>query len=252
MAKNMVKNDFKFSIVIPTYKENENLIKLIPLIYKILNTNKFNFELIIIDDDSRDGTTETYHIFKKKFKNIHLVVRKNKVRDLSLSCICGFELSKFKNILVMDADMQHNPNYLKLLVKRFSKEKIDFLVACRDFTNKSKVKVNFTRFFLSKIIIILFNFLLGFKTNDPMSGFFIFKKKIFVENKKKLFARGYKILADLIYSSKNKLKIKDQFIIFNQRDMNSSKLNFKILLLILILLFRGLLRRFNLINSFYK
>jgi dolichol-phosphate mannosyltransferase len=243
---------FKFSIVIPTYKENENLIKLIPLIYKILNTNKFNFELIIIDDDSRDGTTETYHIFKKKFKNIHLVVRKNKVRDLSLSCICGFELSKFENILVMDADLQHNPKYLKLLIKRFSKEKIDFLVACRDFTNKSKVKVNFTRFFLSKIIIILFNFLLGFKTNDPMSGFFIFKKKIFVENKDKLFARGYKILADLIYSSKNKLKIKDQFIIFNQRDMNSSKLNFKILLLILILLFRGLLRRFNLINSFYK
>ena len=85
-----------------------------------------------------------------------------------------------------------------------------------------------------------------------MSGFFIFKKKIFVENKDKLFSRGYKILADLIYSSKNKLKIKDQFIIFNQRDMNSSKLNFKILLLILILLFRGLLRRFNLINSFYK
>lgn len=243
---------FKFSIVIPTYKENENLIKLIPLIYKILDTNKYNFELIIIDDDSRDGTTETYNIFKKKFKNIHLVVRKNRVRDLSLSCICGFELSKFENVLVMDADLQHNPIYLKLLIKRFSKEKIDFLVACRDFKNKSKVKVDFTRFFLSKIIIILFNFLLGFKTNDPMSGFFIFKKKIFTENKDKLFARGYKILADLIYSSKNKLKIKDQFIIFNQRDMNSSKLNFKILLLILILLLRCLLRKLSLINSFYK
>jgi len=243
---------FKFSIVIPTYKENENLIKLIPLIYKILDTNRFNFELIIIDDNSRDGTIQTYSIFKKKFKNIHLVVRKNKIRDLSLSCICGFELSKFENILVMDADLQHNPNYLKLLINRFGKEKIDILVACRDFANKSKVKVNFTRFYLSKIIIILFNFLLGFKTNDPMSGFFVFKKKIFIENKNKLFARGYKILADLIYSSNNKLKIKDQFIIFNQRNMNSSKLNFKILLLILILLFINLLRKFNLINSFYK
>jgi dolichol-phosphate mannosyltransferase len=234
---------YKFSIVIPTYKENENLIKLIPLIYKILDTNRFNFELIIIDDDSRDGTAETYNAFKKKFKNIHLVVRKNNVRDLSLSCICGFELSKFENILVMDADMQHNPNYLKLLIKRFGKEKIDFLVACRDFTNKSKVKVNFIRFFLSKIIIILFNFLLGFKTNDPMSGFFIFKKKIFTENKNKLFAKGYKILADLIYSSRNKLKIKDQFIIFDQRQMNSSKLNSKILFLILIFLLRSFLRK---------
>jgi dolichol-phosphate mannosyltransferase len=147
----------------------------------------------------------------------------------------------------MDADLQHNPHYLNLLIKRFNNEKIDFLVACRDFKDKSKVKVNFTRFFLSKILIILFNFLLGFKTNDPMSGFFIFKKKIFMENKSKLFSRGYKILADLIYSSKSELKIKDQFIVFDQRDMSSSKLNLRILLLVLIFLFRSLLRRFKFI-----
>jgi len=88
---------------------------------------------------------------------------------------------------------------------------------------------------------------LGFKTNDPMSGFFIFKKKIFMENKSKLFSRGYKILADLIYSSKSELKIKDQFIVFDQRDMSSSKLNLRILLLVLIFLFRSLLRRFKFI-----
>jgi dolichol-phosphate mannosyltransferase len=80
-----------------------------------------------------------------------------------------------------------------------------------------------------------------------MSGFFIFKKKIFIQNKKKLFSKGYKILADLIYSSEGDLKIKDQFIVFDQRDMSSSKLNFKILLLILIFLFKKSLRRFKLI-----
>ena len=71
------------------------------------------------------------------------------------------------------------------------------------------------------------------------------KKKIFTENKNKLFAKGYKILADLIYSSRNKLKIKDQFIIFDQRQMNSSKLNSKILFLILIFLLRSFLRKIN-------
>jgi dolichol-phosphate mannosyltransferase len=238
---------FKFSIVIPTYKENKNLIRLIPLIYKNLDSNKFKFEIIVVDDNSKDGTNQTLRVFKKKFKNIIYVSRKNKFRDLSLSCIQGFKLSKFDNILVMDADLQHNPNYLNLLIKRFNIEKIDFLVACRDFKDKSKVKINFTRFFLSKLIIILFNFLLGFKTNDPMSGFFIFKKKIFIQNKKKLFSKGYKILADLIYSSEGELKIKDQFIVFDQREMSSSKLNFKILLLILIFLFKKSLRRFKLI-----
>ena len=237
----------KTSIIIPSYKEKENLKKIIPLISKSLTKKEFIFEIIVVDDNSKDGTNEAFGKLKKKFKNIKLFVRKNKFRDLSLSCIQGFKLSKFNNILVMDADLQHNPHYLNLLIKRFNYEKIDFLVACRDFKDKSKVKVNFTRFFLSKILIILFNFLLGFKTNDPMSGFFIFKKKIFMENKSKLFSRGYKILADLIYSSKSELKIKDQFIVFDQRDMSSSKLNLRILLLVLIFLFRSLLRRFKFI-----
>jgi dolichol-phosphate mannosyltransferase len=238
---------YKTSIIIPSYKEKENLKKIIPLISKSLTKKEFIFEIIVVDDNSKDGTNEAFGKLKKKFKNIKLFVRKNKFRDLSLSCIQGFKLSKFNNILVMDADLQHNPHYLNLLIKRFNYEKIDFLVACRDFKDKSKVKVNFTRFFLSKILIILFNFLLGFKTNDPMSGFFIFKKKIFMENKSKLFSRGYKILADLIYSSKSELKIKDQFIVFDQRDMSSSKLNLRILLLVLIFLFRSLLRRFKFI-----
>ena len=238
---------YKTSIVIPSYKEKENLKKIIPIIFKKLSTKEFIFEIIIVDDNSKDGTIEVLKQLKKKFKNLKFFVRKNKFRDLSLSCIKGFKLSKFDTILVMDADLQHNPNYLNLLIKRFYNEKIDFLVACRDFKDKSKVKINFSRFFLSKIIIFLFNFLLGFKTNDPMSGFFIFRKEIFIQNKNKLFSKGYKILADLIYSSKRELKIKDQFIVFDQRNMCSSKLNFKILLLILIFLFRSLLRRFKLI-----
>jgi dolichol-phosphate mannosyltransferase len=238
---------YKTSIIIPSYKEKENLKKIIPLIFKRLSTKEFIFEIIVVDDNSKDGTKEVFRKIKKNFKNVKLFVRKNKFRDLSSSCIEGFKLSKFDNILVMDADLQHNPYYLNLLIKRFHNEKIDFLVACRDFKDKSKVKINITRFFLSKILIILFNLLLGFKTNDPMSGFFIFKKKIFIENKNSLFSKGYKILADLIYSSKSELKIKDQFIVFDQRDMSSSKLNFKILLLILIFLFKRSLRRIKFI-----
>lgn len=238
---------FKTSIIIPSYKEKENLKKLLPLICKRLSTKEFIFEIIVVDDNSKDGTNEAFNKLKKKFKNIKLFVRKNKCRDLSLSCIQGFKLSKFENILVMDADLQHNPVYINLLIKRFHREKLDFLIACRDFRKQSKVNINFSRFFLSKIIIILFNLFLGFKTKDPMSGFFIFKKKIFIENRKELFSKGYKILADLIYNPKNKLKIRDQFIVFDQRHMNRSKLNFKILLLILIFLLKASLRRFKLI-----
>jgi len=84
---------------------------------------------------------------------------------------------------------------------------------------------------------------LDFKTSDPMSGFFIFKKEIFYVNKNRLFGKGYKILADLIYNSKYDLKICDIYIDFHKRLFNSSKMSFKILILISFFFVR---------NFFYK
>jgi dolichol-phosphate mannosyltransferase len=136
------------------------------------------------------------------------------------------------SILVMDADLQHHPKYINKMITEFIKYDLDVLVACRKFQNKSKVGVSYLRYILSRFIIFLFNFFLGFRTKDPMSGFFIFKKKIFYDNKDILFGKGYKILADLIYHSKNNLKIKDIFIDFPKRQFNKSKMDLKVLILI--------------------
>ena len=91
----------------------------------------------------------------------------------------------------------------------------------------------------------MINYLLGVKTADPMSGFFIFNKKIYSKNKRNLYANGYKILSDLIYSSKEKLKIDDIPIIFKKRNMGKSKMNLSILLkLINFILIRSIKRIF--------
>jgi len=235
--------NFKTSIIIPTYKENKNIKILIPLIYKFLANKNIIFEIIIVDDNSNDGIVNTCNILKKKFKNLKLFVRKDKFKDLSLSCFIGFELSKYETILVMDADLQHNPKYLKILITRFHKEKLDVLVACRNFKIKSQVQVDYLRFYLSKIIIFLFNNLLDFKTKDPMSGFFIFKKKIYQKNKKQLFGKGYKILADILYNSKCNLIIKDYSIKFGKRYKEKSKINLNILLLIILFLIKNFIKK---------
>ena len=75
----------KFTIVIPVYNEAKNLGILIPKIYRELKNIKF--ELIIVDDDSNDGTSEVLKKFK--MKNFKYIIRK-KERDLSKSCIVGF------------------------------------------------------------------------------------------------------------------------------------------------------------------
>ena len=229
----------KFTIIIPIYNEKKNIVELLKNIN--LKVKKLKFEILIIDDDSTDGSQELITNYIKNKDNIHLIKRKKKPRDLSLSCIDGFKKSKKKFILVMDGDGQHNPKFINTMVKIINKNDLDIVVGSRELFSKKVQGLNFFRKISSKILILLINFLFGNKTNDPMSGFFIFKREIFVKNKNKLYSKGYKILFDLITVDK-KLKIKDIEINFLKRDKGYSKMNFRI---VLILFFQIISKIFN-------
>ena len=224
----------KFSIVIPVYNESKNLPLLISQIYKVLKNH--TFELIIIDDNSSDGTFEVLNKIKKK--NFRFFIRKKK-RDLSRSCVLGFNKSKYKNILVMDGDLQHQPKDIKKLLRIFQLKKAHIVIGSRELFTRKKHNLSFMRLSASRILIFIVNILLGNKTSDPMSGFFIFKKEIFITNKYKLFNKGYKILMDLIYLDKKYQKIYDVKINFANRKKGESKMNMKILLsLIYMILYK--------------
>ena len=224
----------KFSIVIPVYNESKNLPLLISQIYNVLQNH--TFELIIIDDNSSDGTFEVLNKIKKK--NFRFFIRKKK-RDLSRSCVLGFNKSKYKNILVMDGDLQHQPKDIKKLLKIFQLKKAHIVIGSRELFTRKKHNLSFMRLSASRILIFIVNILLGNKTSDPMSGFFIFKKDIFIRNKHKLFNKGYKILMDLIYLDEKYQKIYDVKINFANRKKGESKMNMKILLsLIYMILYK--------------
>jgi len=218
------------SIVIPILNEKKNLENLCNLIIKNLKFTKF--EIIFIDDNSNDGSDEILKRLSKRNKKIKYIIRKSEKRDLSKSCIEGFKKSSYQNILVMDGDLQHDPKDIKKIAKTFFKKKADIAVGSRDLFNKKNEGLDFLRLTTSKLLIIIVGLLLGKKTSDPMSGFFLFKKKIYTKNKKLLFLKGFKILADLIYVDKN-ISVKDLKINFEYRVKGSSKLNYKILIYLL-------------------
>ena len=222
----------KFSIVIPVFNESKNLPKLIKQIFKILGSKKF--ELIIVDDNSTDGTKYIMNKFKKR--NLRYYIRK-KNRDLTKSCVFGFEKSIYENILVMDGDLQHRPIDILKLLSVYKKKKADFVIGTRNLFEKKKHNLGLLRLSASRILILVVNIFLGRKTSDPMSGFFIFKKKIFSNNKNKLFNKGYKILMDLIYIDKKKRLIIDVGINFDTRKKGISKMNFKILFYLINMIF---------------
>ena len=214
----------KFSIVIPVYNEGRNLRILVPRIYKELK--KLKFELIIVDDNSNDNTAKILKKFKKK--NFRHIIRREE-RDLSKSCVLGFKKTRYKNIIVMDGDLQHKPSDIKKFLNIFNRNNPDIIVGSRDLFKVKKHNLSALRLLASRILIIIVNLLLGKKTSDPMSGFFMFKKSIFIRSQKKLIKKGYKILLDLLYIKDQKTKVIDLKINFDSRIKGKSKMGIKIL-----------------------
>ena len=229
----MKKKNNKFSIVIPTYNEKQNIALLINKIDKYLRN--FFYEIIVIDDNSQDGTKLVLKEIKSNKKNFLFYIRKKEKRDLSQSLILGIKKTKFNNIIIMDGDLQHNPKYLPKIIRVFFEKKIDLLACVRNFKKRSGLSI--IRYFASLSLIFFINIFLGRRVSDPMSGFFIFKKKIYTSNKKNIYGKGFKLLFDLIYFSKRPLKIKEYMIIFNKRKNNKSKMNLKVIYHILVAIF---------------
>jgi dolichol-phosphate mannosyltransferase len=212
----------KFSIILPVLNEEKNIEKLIFLICKYLKG--YIFEIIFIDDNSSDKTRKV--IQKYISKKIRYILRTSNP-DLTLSCFLGIQKSKYKNIIIMDSDLQHDPKYLPKIVNLYFLKKLDFVVAVRNFNEDQELGA--IRRFSSIFLSYIFNYFLGHRVSDPMSGFFMFKKSIYYKYRHHLFGKGWKILADLIYN-KEKFLIKELRIKFLRRLENKSKMSLKVLI----------------------
>jgi dolichol-phosphate mannosyltransferase len=233
------------SIIIPILNEEKNISKLISKINS--NLSGILFEIIFVDDNSTDNSHKVLDRLKNNYKFVKYIIRKNKKRDLTQSCFEGFKIASYNNVLIMDGDLQHDPKYIMNMLDLLIQKKLDLVVGARNF-NKKIIGLSLFRKVTSIILKNIINFCLEKKTEDPMSGFFILKKNIYIKNKNRYFGKGYKILCDFLYSSAPKLKVKDYFIKFNNRNKGKSKMNFGILIKIILFIIFRLKKNFLLRN----
>ncbi|MDB4081383.1 glycosyltransferase [Candidatus Pelagibacter sp.] len=198
-----------YSIILPTLNENGHIIKLINAIIKNFRGKKVKYEVIVVDDNSIDGTINT--VKKESIRNnkIRFFVRKNKKKNLAASLNLGIKQSRYENIIWMDADFQHPPEYIKYMFKHMQKKDIiiysRFLKkSVRYFDNKKFPKEN------NEDQSVLFNKLCNLifykDITDYTSGYICIKKNII--NKKSLKGFYGEYFLDLIvYCKKKKLKI---------------------------------------------
>jgi dolichol-phosphate mannosyltransferase len=213
------------SIIIPTLNEAHN----VPLIINQIKKINLNCEIIFVDDDSTDNTSS---IIKNHLsKNIKLIERLKKPRDLSKSVMLGVKKSKHKYILVIDCDLQHNLKKVNSMYKAVKYNKCDLAIGSRFLIERYSGNLGYSRSFFSILFIFLINFFLDKKSTDPLSGFFLCKKRIILDYKKNFFLKGYKILFDIIYNGKKNVKIQDFQINFKKRLHGKSKLGLKIVII---------------------
>ena len=228
----------KISIVVPILNENKNIQKLVREIKANIKT--LIYEVIFVDDNSTDGSIETLKRIKNQNKEVDFIIN-NGPQDLTQSCFKGISKSKNDIIIIMDGDLQHDPKYIEKLYNKLNVNNNDIVIGSRNFKKIKTSTFSMVRNVFSRFLILILKLMSGKNYIDPMSGYFIFKKKIFVKYRKILYGKGYKILADFIYNIPN-LKIAEIFINFKSRAKGKSKMNLKVLILLIIFMIKKIIK----------
>lgn len=211
----------KTSIILPTYNEAGNIRNCVETITNVLETESLPFEIIIVDDNSPDGTFEVAKVMAEYDKRIKPFVR-IKEKGLSSAVTFGYEKATGDRFVVVDADFQHDytkiPEVIRLL------EENDIVVASRRSKNGGYGNFPILRKFASLFATKISEWLFPVSISDPMSGFFGIRKSIYLETKDKLHPRGYKILFEILGVVKTE-KIVEVGYTFGLRTWGESKLD---------------------------
>jgi dolichol-phosphate mannosyltransferase len=209
----------ELSIIVPTYKEKDNIAVLVERIDRSLAD--IGYELVIIDDNSADGSEELVTGLAQKYP-VKIIVRKNK-RGLASAVVDGIASVDSENVIVMDADLQHPPEVLPDIVKALKNH--DFVMASRYIKGGSPGEWTLSR----KIVSAVANLLalpLAPKIKDRMSGFFGFKRA--VVDTASLSPTGWKIGLEILVRSKFKAVTEVPYT-FVPRARGESKLSRRIM-----------------------
>jgi dolichol-phosphate mannosyltransferase len=216
----------KTFIMIPTYNERENILNLTD---RILNLKIKNLHIVVVDDDSPDGTSKIVQSIIKKEKNVHLLLRtKNKGRGAAGKDGFIYCLKNEADIIIeMDADMSHDPKYIPLMIKEL--KNADLVLGSRRLKGSNEIGRSWFRRFVTWGANLYISLILGIKVKDCNSGFRCFKRKVLESvNLKKLQSKGPAIVQEVLFKAHLKgFKIKEIPITFINRTKGKSKLGIK-------------------------
>lgn len=212
------------SIVVPTYREADNIRQLVGRISRALEPTGRGYEIIIVDDDSQDGTEQIVSQLQAEGAPVRLEVRRNQ-RGLSSAVVYGFDQARGDLLVCMDADLSHPPEALPALLECLDKDpQADFVIGSRYVPGGSTEQGwGLFRWLNSKVATLLARPFTSAK--DPMAGFFALRRDT-LRRAEHIDPIGYKIGLELIVKCRCR-NIREVPIHFADRKLGQSKLNLR-------------------------
>ena len=234
-------------IIIPTYNEAANIEAVIKKIIDLEDKN----DILVVDDNSPDGTSEIVIDLKRIHDNRLFLLKREKKSGLGSAYKCGFKWALENNysyIFEMDADMSHDPDEIKNLKFQLIQKKYDVVVGSRYIEGVSVVNWPLSRIFLSYFANLYVRIITCMPIKDATSGFVGYTKNALssIELNNIKF-NGYAFQIEMKFKLwKKNFKIKEHQIIFVNRKLGKSKMNQSII-------FEAIIGVIKLkINSFFK
>lgn len=213
-------------VIIPTYNEIENIADMVETVMA-LNPE---FDLLIIDDNSPDGTGKWVQEQSKFLEKLHILNRAEK-QGLGKAYIAGFHWClerDYQHIFEMDCDFSHNPKDLIRLYEALQEEGTDMIVGSRYVKNQ----VNVINWPISRVLLSFFaskyvRLITGMKVADATAGFVGYRRKVLETiDLNKIKFKGYAFQIEMKYTTRQLgFKIKEVPIVFTDRAKGTSKLS---------------------------
>ena len=216
----------KVAIVIPTYNEKDNIVNLIKKTNDACKNCNFGYKIIVVDDDSPDGTADVVKDLKTNFK-ISLIKRSKKL-GLGSAYVVGFKKALENNadlIFGMDADLSHNPEYIPKFIEKIN-EGYDAVIGSRYVKGGGIVGWNFTRRFISWNGNLIGKYIAGINFPDLTSGYRVYTKEVLRSiDLDDIKSSSYDFQLEMLAKAINKgFKVGTIPIIFYDRKYGKSKL----------------------------
>jgi len=217
----------KTCIIIPTYNEADTIYELVTAIESY--REQLDLNIIVVDDNSNDGTLETLEKMCNRHDNLNVVVRENE-RGLGTALIKGFN-EALKNpdveyIVTLDADLSHNPKEIPFMVEKCREKTL--IIGSRYIEGGNIVGWSQSRKIISRTANNLARYLSGLNVHDCTSGYRCYHRALIDDILKQNESKGYEIQLDSLYRiAEQGYNIVEYPITFKDRTVGQSKMGVK-------------------------